>query len=124
MIHDYKHYETTPGTSREDVKNTLQTSGEDVKNTLQTSGEDVKNTLQTSGKDVVRKVWIDCTSGDFYKTVEIFEKLKNSLNIDMIDCAVSGGPMVCIFYTRLECSFMSSPLVSSVVMNLPHPFRV
>jgi hypothetical protein len=29
-----------------------------------------------------------------------------------------------IFPTRFECSFESSPLVSSVVLNLPHSFRV
>ncbi len=29
-----------------------------------------------------------------------------------------------IFPTRFECSFKSSPLVSSVVLHLPHSFRV
>ena len=39
-----------------------------------------------------RRLFVDCTSGNFDETVRIGEFLRSDKNINMLDCPVSGGP--------------------------------
>ena len=84
------------------MKTTLQTSGEDVKTTLETSGEDVKTTLGTSGEDVL---------------------FSGSANNDPDKAGVVPRVILELF-RRIDKERGKNTLVSSVVRNLPHPFRV
>ena len=122
---------TTLGTSGEDAKTTLQTSGEDAKTTfeasgevawttLQTSGEDAKTTLQTSGEDA--KTTFEASGEVAWTTLETSVFLGMFYQVgDLLAMFLKNTPKdvndFCKFY---GCS----PLVSSVVFNLPHSFRV
>jgi hypothetical protein len=99
------------------LKTTLETSGKDRKYTLQTSGKDRKTTLQTSVFFVPLVphllhsfVWVlmsFLTNLVFRFSIGIpIHTLFRSCNI-----VSSLGEI----YTRNECSFTSSPLVSSVI---------
>ncbi len=135
-------------TSGEDVKTTLETSGEDVKITLETSGEDVKATLETSvnsfpasyllersckllqckfisywvvERDVQGRVgaWTRGEGGD---QLVLWPLEKGMIwTVAFSHLLRSFRVYFFIFPTRFECSFISSPLFSSVVF-LSHSF--
>jgi hypothetical protein len=154
MVLQILKLKTTLKTSGKDSKTTLKTSGKDSKTTLKTSGKDSNNTPKTSVKNFwVTYINRICPKGypqmlfnytrnewkrlEFCGILKLFEDLclerdrvRSSSPLETsvkdvewaIDTAQSR--LFMIFFTRFECSFTSSPLVSSVFLHLPHSFRV
>ncbi len=85
----------------------VEESWTEVKTTLETSGEDVKTTLETSGEDTLPRLTTKNRKMRAVKGGEIGFRVQ-----------FSHPPR------SFECSFTSSPLVSSVVLHLLHSFRV
>jgi hypothetical protein len=100
------------------LKNTLETSEEDwkihskrvrkIEKYTRNEWGRWKNTLETSGED--------CPPANFWNS---FSLLNTSL-LPFVIALLRAK----ILYTRSECGFSSSPLVSSVVFHLLHSFRV
>jgi hypothetical protein len=102
-------------------KSTLKKSGEDRKSTLKTSGEDRKSTLKTSGEFGNLK---NSKKHQLSKRVNDCENIfQSSTPGSSPSKHTTSGPRRRTLSTRFECSFTSSPLVSSVVFHGDHFFQ-
>jgi hypothetical protein len=81
-----------------------------------------KNTLETSGEDA--KIHSKRVENSVFGMAKL-GAIVTAVNLGQMGSSVSVRSFARYdFLPRFECSFSSSPLVSSVVFHLPHSFRV
>jgi hypothetical protein len=98
------HYEDLRGRFDEAMKTTLETSEEDAKTHS-------KRVEKMSFDLFIRKIELNCLGFDTHPEMNLSSKYR----------PFTGD---FIFSTRFECSFTFTPLKTSVVLQVPHPFRV